>query len=356
MPRGGRPVAPGNLFFRSFLWIPGRSMRKPKTRDGLSSGRLLARAGLCTVFLSAICLGLFCNRPFGRDEAAPENRIRSLFPRKDLPAGWRPEGKAQTYSGRELYEYINGGADLYLEYGFDQAAVLEYKGPDDAAVIVDIYRMASPTAAYGIFSLNSGVDYSPVVDVGTLGAVTPYQFTFCKGEYFVGIQSLEAGGRTGRTLGHFARSLDSRISGVDTIAPALVRKLPTTGLLVQSVTLCHGLLALNSRRYLGEENIFELGGDTWAVLGNYQFPGEARRPRSMLLVVEYPDSAEAARVLARLNSEPGPAADDSSGLGPLIAARGNRLAAWFDLADDRIDACREILNEELNREKADRVP
>ncbi len=299
--------------------------------------------------MGAICLGLLCNRPFGRDEAAPGNRIRSLFPRKDLPAGWRPEGKAQTYRGRELYEYINGGADLYLEYGFDQAAVLEYKGPDGDAVIVDIYRMASPAAAYGIFSLNSGVDYSPVVDVGTLGAATPYQFTFCKGEYFASIQSLEAGGRTDRTLGQFARSLDSRISGTDTGVPALVHKLPTTGLLVQSVTLVHGLLALNSRRYLGEENLFELGGDIWAVLGNYQFPGEKAQKRSMLLVVEYPDSAQAARVLARLSSETGPAADETSGLGPLIAARGNRLAAWFDLPEDRSAACREILNEELNR-------
>jgi len=335
-------------------------MGNSSVRNNPVSGRWIARAGLWTVFFGAICLGSVCSRPSGVEETKSKTDIQALFPRQGLLSGWRTEDEPKLYSGNQLYEYINGGADLYLEYGFDQAATLEYKGPDDAVIIVDIYRMASPRAAYGIFSVHSGMKYTPVLDVGTIGALTPYQFTFCKGEYFVAVQALEEGEEADRSLDYFARLVDSRISGADTAFPALVRELPSEGLLPQSVTLVHGVLGLNSRRYLGDENHFALGGDTWGVLGLYRLSGDTKKP-ALLLLVDYPDSAEAARVFGQVNSRrekllsgaavsddsssPGPGRYDQ---GPLIETRGNRLAACFDLPAVGVDEYKKLLNKALS--------
>ena len=335
-------------------------MRNSSVRNNPVSVRWFVHARLWTVFLGTICLGPVCSRPSGMEETKSKTDIQALFPRQGLPSGWRTESEPQLYSGNQLYEYINGGADLYLEYGFDQAATLEYKGPDDAVIIVDIYRMASPRAAYGIFSVNSGMKYTPVLDVGTIGALTPYQFTFCKGEYFVAVQALGEGGETGWSLDYFTRLVDSRISGADTAFPALVSELPSESLLPQSVTLVHGVLGLNSRRYLGDENHFALGGDTWGVLGLYRLSEDTKKP-ALLLLVDYPDSAEAARVFGQVNSgreklSPGAAvSDDSSSPGPggrgrgsLIDARGKRLAAWFDLPAVGTDGYKKLLNKALS--------
>ena len=335
-------------------------IRKLWIFDFLIIGRLLARAGLQFLCVAAVGLGLVCGRPSGEVNFAREIEILALFPRQGLPSGWRTEGEPQLYRGNHLYEYINGGADLYLEYGFDRAASLEYKGPNDAVIIVDIYRMASPKAAYGIFSLNSGLKYTPVLDVGTIGALTPYQFTFCEGEYFVTVQALEEGEAADRSLDYFARLVDSRISGVDTTFPALVSELPSEGLLPLSVTLVHGVLGLNSRRYLGDKNHFALGDNTWGVLGLYRLSEDTRKP-ALLLLVDYPDSAEAARVFAQVNSRreklsSGAAvSDDSSSLGPgrhgqgpLIETRGKRLAAWFDLPVAGTNEYKKLLNAVLS--------
>jgi len=56
------------------------------------------------------------------------------------------------YDGEALWGLINGGADLYLEYGFNKLLLqlIEWKG---YKFRIEIYRMKSPEAAVGIFSV-----------------------------------------------------------------------------------------------------------------------------------------------------------------------------------------------------------
>lgn len=98
------------------------------------------------------------------------------------------EGKIKserTYTAESLFGYMNGGAELYLEYGFDRlvVSVLEV---DDNEYKVEVYKMNTPEAAYGIYSVSvfrcdtSGLikDYS---------CQTDYQIQVCKGQYYISI-------------------------------------------------------------------------------------------------------------------------------------------------------------------------
>ena len=49
---------------------------------------------------------------------APE----SPCPPKDIGM-WSAEGEPEVYAGDDLFVYINGGAEIYHEYGFVQVAV-----------------------------------------------------------------------------------------------------------------------------------------------------------------------------------------------------------------------------------------
>lgn len=84
-----------------------------------------------------------------------------------------------------LWGYINGGADLYFEYGFKSVTVQDIRinGSDFK---VDIYCMESPEAAYGIYSVSRfRCLYSNLLNEND--CVTPYQYIAAKGNYFLSI-------------------------------------------------------------------------------------------------------------------------------------------------------------------------
>lgn len=95
------------------------------------------------------------------------------------------EAHSRTFTDASLYGYINGGAELYLEYGFDTLIVTELvcEGRD---IKVEVYRMKDPEAAFGIFSVsrfrcNGGAALTEHV------CRSAYQFQFSKGPYYVSI-------------------------------------------------------------------------------------------------------------------------------------------------------------------------
>lgn len=93
--------------------------------------------------------------------------------------------KARTFTAESLYGYMNGGAELYLEYGFDTLVVTEVaSGEND--IKVEFYCMSDAEAAFGIFSVsrfrcNGG---PKLTDHQCRSA---YQLQFCKGRYYVSI-------------------------------------------------------------------------------------------------------------------------------------------------------------------------
>jgi hypothetical protein len=58
----------------------------------------------------------------------------------------------KTYEGEGLYGYIDGGAELYMEYGFDKLMRQELELNGEKFTLL-IYRMADPQSAFGIYSL-----------------------------------------------------------------------------------------------------------------------------------------------------------------------------------------------------------
>jgi hypothetical protein len=88
---------------------------------------------------------------------------------------------ATTYEGKALYGYIDGGADLYREYGFVRLTVqgLTLEGEEYTA---EIYRMADDSAAFGIFSVSAS-DGSD--SLGPHSASSLYLSQFASGPFFV---------------------------------------------------------------------------------------------------------------------------------------------------------------------------
>ncbi|NLE35251.1 MAG: hypothetical protein GX622_09120 [Bacteroidales bacterium] len=91
----------------------------------------------------------------------------------------------RIFTETSLYGYINGGAELYLEYGFDTLIVAEMV-VDGSDIKLEVYRMKDPEAAFGIFSVsrfrcNAGEKITEHI------CRSAYQLQLCKGPYYISI-------------------------------------------------------------------------------------------------------------------------------------------------------------------------
>jgi len=99
-----------------------------------------------------------------------------------VPSGFEVKDH-QSFTGSSLFGRINGGAELFLEYGFLQLDYYQLV-KEGKEYNLDIYRMKDPLAAYGIFSIKRfrcRDDSSQNEYV----CQTPYQLSFARSEYFV---------------------------------------------------------------------------------------------------------------------------------------------------------------------------
>ncbi len=86
-----------------------------------------------------------------------------ILPDAEWQQGWK-KGDVQFYKGDDLFFLINGGADLYMEYGFVDVAAVDYIHSVYGKLYVEVYKMENAKAAFGIFSMskaNSIVKISP---------------------------------------------------------------------------------------------------------------------------------------------------------------------------------------------------
>ncbi|RPI04869.1 MAG: hypothetical protein EHM64_08550, partial [Ignavibacteriae bacterium] len=70
----------------------------------------------------------------------------------DSIGGWTRSDPVTIYSGTDLFKLIDGGADIFLEYGFKKVVVQRYSDRNENSIDIEIYEMEDSSSAYGIFS------------------------------------------------------------------------------------------------------------------------------------------------------------------------------------------------------------
>lgn len=160
---------------------------------------------------------------------------------RDLP-GWEIS-KPDFYSAKQLYGYIDGGAELYLEYGFRQVAAQRCtKGAHELQV--DIYEMVSPEAAFGIFSILRGSCDEQLKDA-QWSCLRPEQVLFARDRYLVSVVPYDRAGETRTAAKDAAMALLKRIGAADFRPSELFRSGPLSPG-KSALQYLHGPLALQN--------------------------------------------------------------------------------------------------------------
>jgi len=153
-----------------------------------------------------------------RASSAAEGQLASLL-REPLPNNIAWSTPAAVYNSDSLYQYIDGGADIYLLYDFKALLHQGFKsGSTD--LTADIYEMSTPEDAFGIYASERSPAYK-FIAIGAEGYRDKGILNFFADRYYVKLSG--SGANADWLLGHFAGLLSGRITGVRTLPPLLER-------------------------------------------------------------------------------------------------------------------------------------
>lgn len=121
-------------------------------------------------------------------EAASEPNNRSDLLVRLVPEGFAIYDQVSLFTADNLYEHINGRAELYLAYDVISLTTATYEDRTDISRFIElsIYDMGDPTNAFGIFSVER-YQGEPPLDLGRMSYRSDANAYVWKGRYYITI-------------------------------------------------------------------------------------------------------------------------------------------------------------------------
>lgn len=156
--------------------------------------------------------------------------LAGLVPAVD---GWKEGEERRSFFPESLFEYIDGAAESYLSYDFEQLLVVQFVKPGtDVNLTLEIYDMGSSRNAFGIFSAERYPENKPV-EVGDLGYAENEALNFIVGRYYVKILSFGLEGDPAAVAAEFGRRVAAAVKDKGRLPP-LLAAFPRADLVSQS--------------------------------------------------------------------------------------------------------------------------
>lgn len=249
-----------------------------------------------------------------------------------LPAkvgDWRKPAKPEIYEGKKLFEYIDGGAELYLAFGFVRATAFEYSAGEDDEIKVDVFDMGSPRGAFGAFAHGRETIST---EVGQGSEYAGGLLTFWKHRWYVSVLGFPETAAKRKAVYELGKAIAALIPETGT-PPAILGVLPKAGLIEASARTFHHHLLQNDYVTIAHDNLLGIGPATEAVLARYDRQGA----KHVLLVIDYPTEDEAKAAQRRFVD--GPLGGAAAKKGERFWAQrrnGKRLALVLDAASTQV--------------------
>jgi hypothetical protein len=125
--------------------------------------------------------------PAAAGSSEVSQQLMSLLPAKNEVQGWAMLQKPRSFKPDNLWEFIDGAADGYLSYGFQEVASADYaQASMGHQAVIDIYWMKDPLNAFGIYSQERNPEYQ-FLKIGNEGYTGGSSLNFWSGPYYVKI-------------------------------------------------------------------------------------------------------------------------------------------------------------------------
>jgi hypothetical protein len=192
---------------------------------------------------------------------------------------------ARHFAPQALYGHIDGGAELFLEFGF---IGLDVQGG------VEAYRMADAAAALGVYLAKCGVE-APWAEVRARNTGGDYQLMAVKGTLFLIVRNIDGDPAARPQMIETANALLDRENEAPPLA--IWDDLPAAGRVPGTEFLFRGPFALDPIFTFGEGDVLQLEGGALGAGARY---ADAAGATCRRLVVVYADDEAAREAFAHL--------------------------------------------------------
>jgi hypothetical protein len=180
--------------------------------------------------------------------------------------GWQKKESTLIYSAKNLYGRINGGAELFFEFGFQNLKVQEYENNKDV-LIFEVYQMIDEVAAIGVY-LHKTFNETPIQNIHCQNSGNKYQVLATKGSFFIQVTNPSGNNEYLSIMADLINRLTEYIS--DVRVTNIFNTLPEKDRIKRSEGIFRGPLALQSIYTFGSGNIFQLSAKDFGIFADYK--------------------------------------------------------------------------------------
>lgn len=205
--------------------------------------------------------------------------------------GWEVvSAKGLEVTPKTIFDYMNGAGELYLAYKFQALQAWTYQRDGNTTITVEAFEMGSPEEAFSVLSHDlEGKD----VKIGRRSAYVMGFLQFWKGRWYFRIVADLETPESRRAVLALGRAFAEQVPG-EGKEPEILARLPSRGLVANSVHYFHTQICLNSFYFFAVENLLQLSKHTDAVMADYRMNSQSAK----LLVIQYPKASDAANARA----------------------------------------------------------
>ena len=126
---------------------------------------------------------------------------------------WILREPTRVFTGADLFAHINGGAELFLEFGFENLTVCKYSN-DNNLLELEVYKMDNHLAALGIYLSKTGRE-TPLKEISARNTANPFQIVITSGQFFIMVNNFSGQVQRQSLMINLAQILVSQIDGPD---------------------------------------------------------------------------------------------------------------------------------------------
>jgi len=139
-----------------------------------------------------------------------KKKIANPFPASNAVAGWQKASETRTFEPKNLWQYIDGDSEQYIQAGVVSTATSDYKYQGQLEAVVDVYTMGGPDGAQTILRRGQTKD-AQSIPLGDEGLQYTQSVNFRKGPYLVRIVAYESSASTPQALLALAHGVEANL-------------------------------------------------------------------------------------------------------------------------------------------------
>jgi hypothetical protein len=132
------------------------------------------------------------------------------FPASGAVAGWEKTSDTRVFAAQDLWQYIDGDAEQYIQAGVVSTSTSDYKYQGQLEAVVDVYTMGDSAGTQKILEKSQSSD-AKTVSLGDQGIAYSQSVSFRKGPYLVRIVAYESSPSAQQALIALAQGVQAKL-------------------------------------------------------------------------------------------------------------------------------------------------